>query len=585
MSPSAEQRGGNKQDHAHAEQIEIAIPSRGDLVYDNIEEKPELHFRTWIAVAAMFLLNFVQVFALQGPPSVLSHIGRSIDATKSQTWIPNSLSLVQAVLGPMISSASDVFQARKILLVSSCCISFIGSATAPSCRSIGRLVTAQALIGVGFASVPLTYCVPSEILPRRWRPVVQGAMNVASSLAAVCAPLSIGALTRADPEHGWRKFYWIQMALWGATAIGILLAYRPPQRHTSLDGLSLPAKILSLDLTGFALFTIGLTLLLIGISLGGGLYPWDSSRVVGTLIAGVVLCIAFGIYEWKGTRTGILHHDLFQGDNGRGRTFSLCVVLIMIEGILLFSYIIFYPVMTDSLFEQDAFLLVLRGEPFWIGCAVSTMAYGWISTRLRSIRTPMFVGYLLWTGAIIGLATVQPGQGVNATVLCGLAGFGCGAPLCLIIAGVQLSAPHSLIATATSVTTSGRAVAATVFTAVYSAAYTDRTTRLVPQYISAAALAAGLPASSVSALVTALSANNETALGDVADISEQIAAASSAAQKHALADSIRVVYMIAAPFGALACIICFFMGDLTKTMNYRVDAPVEELKAIHTVEG
>lgn len=35
---------------------------------------------------------------------------------------------------------------------------------------MGRLIAAQTLIGVGFASVPLAYSVPSEILPRKWRP-------------------------------------------------------------------------------------------------------------------------------------------------------------------------------------------------------------------------------------------------------------------------------------------------------------------------------------------------------------------------------------------------------------------------------
>jgi MFS family permease len=100
----------------------------------------------------------------------LSYIGADLKNPAAQTWVPNSLSLVQAVLGPLISSTSDTFQARKILLVGSSVISFIGAAIAPGSASIYRLIVAQILIGFGFASVPLAYCVPSEILPRRWRP-------------------------------------------------------------------------------------------------------------------------------------------------------------------------------------------------------------------------------------------------------------------------------------------------------------------------------------------------------------------------------------------------------------------------------
>ena len=102
--------------------------------------------------------------------SQLSFIGTSLNNPQAETWIPNSLSLVQAVICPLISSASDTFQARKTLLVGSSIISFVGAAIAPGSRDIYRLIAAQTLIGFGFASVPLAYCVPSEILPRKWRP-------------------------------------------------------------------------------------------------------------------------------------------------------------------------------------------------------------------------------------------------------------------------------------------------------------------------------------------------------------------------------------------------------------------------------
>jgi hypothetical protein len=42
-----------------------------NLVYNDTEEEPELHARTYIALLAMFILNLVQVVALQGPPAVV----------------------------------------------------------------------------------------------------------------------------------------------------------------------------------------------------------------------------------------------------------------------------------------------------------------------------------------------------------------------------------------------------------------------------------------------------------------------------------------------------------------------------------
>lgn len=135
------------------------------------------------------------------------------------------------------------------------------------------------------------------------------------------------------------------MAAWGLTAIGIFTGYRPPKRHTRLDHLSFYQKLGQLDLPGFGLLTTGLALFLTGLNLGGGLYAWTNSRVLGTLVAGLVILVGFGTYEWKVTKSGILNHELFRGGKSAGRTFALCIFLIFIEGVLLFSYIIFYPVM------------------------------------------------------------------------------------------------------------------------------------------------------------------------------------------------------------------------------------------------
>ena len=52
---------------ARTEEIEHS----GNLVYENTEEEPELHMKTYIALAAMFMLNMVQLVALQGPPTLV----------------------------------------------------------------------------------------------------------------------------------------------------------------------------------------------------------------------------------------------------------------------------------------------------------------------------------------------------------------------------------------------------------------------------------------------------------------------------------------------------------------------------------
>lgn len=390
------------------------------------------------------------------------------------------------------------------------------------------------------------------------------------------------------------------MALWGIIVIGIWVGYQPPKRHTRLDHLSFWQKLAKLDLIGAGLLTAGLTLLLVGLNLGSGTDPWTSTQVLTTLIIGIVTLIIFGVYEWKGTQTGILNHDLFKGGKDQGRTFSICVGLIFIEGILLFAYILFYPVMyawslffsltrlitdsvpqhrTSSLFETDPLKQVARLQPFWIACGLSTMVYGYASTKLRSIRSPLVAGVVIYTAGLVGLATIEPDNSTRAIVFAGLAGMGFGAPLILLVAGVQLSTPHHLIATATAATTSARAVAATVFTAIYSAALSSRLAKYIPQYVSQAVLRTGLSPEAVGPFIEALTSHNSTALNQVPGVNPAIVTAGSEALAQSYADGLRVVYIIAASFGAFACLICFLLGDMKNTMNYHVDAPVEKLLA------
>ncbi|KIW81596.1 hypothetical protein Z517_04622 [Fonsecaea pedrosoi CBS 271.37] len=562
-------------------QIEQVSESEQNLAYDLDNLNPELHWRTWVAFGSICLFQMVSIVAFQGPPAVLSYLGEALHDPASQTWIPNSLSLVQAVLGPVFSSASDIFQARKLLLCVGCAAAVVGSGVSARSHSMASLIAGQTVIGIGFATLPLAYVVPSEILPRKWRPFAQGLLNVFAYSGAVLGQLTMGALIKRDTLNGWRNYFWFQMALWIVTLSGLIVGYRPPKRHTAVESLSLAKKIASLDLPGCVLITTGLTLLLTGLSLGGGLYSWSNVRTVVTLVLGCVGIVAFGVYEWKGTTTGILHHDMFRGGKSKGRTFILCCALVLIEGILIFAYSIFYPPLVTSLFETDPFLAVAYIQPFWVVGIFSSAVYGFVSTRFKDIRRPMFVGLTIYTGAMIGLATIQPGDSLNALMFAGMAGLGFGAPLILIVAGVQLAVPHRLIASASAVIVSARALSGTAFTAIFSAAFNDKLTTNLPRDVGRAAAAGGLPSTSIPLFVEALATNNQTALLQVPGVTPGIVRLGVAAVKQAFADSLRVVFIIAAPFGILGLVCTLFLGDLKETMNYHVDAPVEILHAKH----
>jgi hypothetical protein len=236
---------------------------------------------------------------------------------------------------------------------------------------------------------------------------------------------------------------------------------------------------------------------------------------------------------------------------------------------------------TENLFETDPFLEIARAQSFWIACALSTAVYGYNCTKRKTIRSPMFVGFLLFTAEINRFCTIEATDPTSAIVFSGLSCIGFGAPLISIIAGVQLSTPYHLSATATAVTMSTRAVAATTFTAIYTAAPNTRLDKYIPSYVAKAAVGADLAPTSLPVLVMALTSQDTAALSQIPGVTPEIIGANVTALRQAFADDIRVVFIIAAPFGALACIVWFLLGSLKDVMNYHVGPPIELCRVEH----
>ncbi|KIX07467.1 uncharacterized protein Z518_02120 [Rhinocladiella mackenziei CBS 650.93] len=325
--------------------------------------------------------------------------------------------------------------------------------------------------------------------------------------------------------------------VFGVTAVGILVGYRPPKRHSLLDHLSFWQKFGHLDLA-WQRSTVCRSFTIFGWSLSRR-WSLHLDRCSSSSPAHHRL-FAFGFYEVYGTKIGILHHGLFKGPHTNGRVVAICTLLIAAEAILGFSYLIFYPSLTTSLFTTDPMKLVARLEGYWIACAIGSIIFGFFSTRYRTVREPLAVGFLITSSMVSDSG--------------------------------RLSSLSYL---------STRAVAATVFTAIYAAALRTQLDRKTASYDSEAALGAGLPVASLTAFLGAFLTNDADALMQVPGVTPTIVATSLAAMKQAFADSFRIIYIIAAPFGVVAVIAACFLGSVKHTMNYGVDAPVEKLHAKH----
>lgn len=236
-----------------------------------------------------------------------------------------------------------------------------------------------------------------------------------------------------------------------------------------------------------------------------------------------------------------------------------------------------YSCRAHALFTTDPVLIVALLQPYVVATIFSTLVGGFVSTRFRTIREPLLVSFVIFTGGLVGMATVQPGRLAIAIGSSVLFGLGFGAPLILVVTGVQLSTPHKWIATATACTTSARAVAGAMFSTINATAFSTRLRKFLPSYVGKAALSAGLPAASIPAFIAALNEGDSADLMAIPGVDAIVIEEGLLALKQAYADSLRVVFIVAAPFGVVACVACYFLGDLSKTMNNHVDAPIERV--------
>jgi hypothetical protein len=239
---------------------------------------------------------------------------------------------------------------------------------------------------------------------------------------------------------------------------------------------------------------------------------------------------------------------------------------------------------TNALFTADPLGKAVRLLPLFVTPTVFTMLFGWASSHFRDIKYNLCVGFAILTGGIIGLATVQPGQSGVAIASITLTGLGLAGPLILILAGVQLAVPHHMIATATALVVSCRTIAASIFIAAYSTAFNQRLTAKIPSYLAKAVIMAGLPPSSVEAFIGAFLARKQAALMQIPGVTPAVLGAAGAAFQRAFADSVRIVYIIAAPFGFVACVLCLLLPNFRDRMDYVVEAPLEDLHKRHKHE-
>jgi EmrB/QacA subfamily drug resistance transporter len=283
-------------------------------------------------------------------PSIHRDLGASIQTLE---WTVNAYVLAYAVLLLTGAALGDRLGRKRMFMVG-IAVFTVGSAAAALSPTIGFLIGARALQGVGAALVtPLTLTLLAEAFPPDQRGLALGVWSAISGIGVAAGPLVGGFLTQAA---SWHLIFWVNVPI-GLALIPLagarLVESRGPVKH--------------LDLPGLALVSTGLFGLVFGLVRSQSL-GWGSTEVLISLAVGAALVAAFIVQELR-TDEPMLPMEFFAN---RGFAVTNAVSLAMYFG------------MFGSIFFLSQFLQnVLHNTPLQAG-----------------------VKLLVWTGAVMVVAPV-----------------------------------------------------------------------------------------------------------------------------------------------------------------------------------
>ncbi|MCJ1420476.1 hypothetical protein MMC32_006833 [Xylographa parallela] len=565
----------HKQDHAHHEVEEISkAPEftspvvRIDSYLD--DEHINLSWRSWMVVFVTCFAIMAQVFVVVAAGSVIAFIIRDLGEPSLAGWIIQGPLLMQSVLSPIVGRLSDVVD-RKYLAAIPPVIAFVGAVVSAKATSMTMLIGGGILIGTTLSTIAIVQAIPAEVLPLKYRALANGFAFLAGAIGGLLGVLGAGGVTNTNAS-GWRDIFWIQAAFHLTTTLGLLFFYFP-QRRSDYPKMSFKGYLWAIDPIGSLLFITSATLMLLALDWAGGAYAWSDVHVAVPLAVGLALLVAFGVYEWKGRDDGLVAHVFFK----KSPNFALSVFAFAVEGWLFYSAVnsITPQIVLNLGFETNAWKISIRQLAYNVTTLVASIPLTLYATKYKDLKSPLLVTFGLFLVVTICYATITPNLNSAQIGYNVISGIGQSGPLTLLVALVQFTAPHAFLSTATGLAFSARAIGGAFGSAVLDAIINGKLASTYAPQVSAAAISAGLPPSSVPALLAALAAGSPDLIAAVPGINPGIIDAASSASQWAYAYAYRLAWSSIIPFVIIALICVACLKGVKELMTEHVEASVE----------
>jgi EmrB/QacA subfamily drug resistance transporter len=235
------------------------------------------HYWVTFAVLAVAVSSYTLMQSLTIP--VLTEIEEVFDTDQNTvTWVLTAYLLSASVFTPIMGRLGDAYGKQRLLVISLIALA-IGSLVAAIAPTIGVLILARVLQGVGGGVLPLAFGIIRDEFPLA---KIGGAVSVVSSLLAVGFGAGIVLAGPLTSGLGFRWLFWLPFIVTAVAAVVAMFVVPESPVRTPGRIAIVPALLLS----GW------LVALLLGLSQAPK-WGWGDPRTVGLLVAAVVLMVAW----------------------------------------------------------------------------------------------------------------------------------------------------------------------------------------------------------------------------------------------------------------------------------------------------
>lgn len=222
-------------------------------------------------------------------------------SSETAIWIPTAYLVSLAVLLLTVGRLSDI-KGRKNIFIIGFGIFVLGSLLCSVSQDGEQMIVFRVLQGIGAACIGATAtAIITDTFPAKERGKALGINAMAVYIGLSLGPALGGLLTGVA---GWRSIFWINIPI---GIVVMILAWRYVRDTGEIR------RDEKLDIPGVLLFSVGLTSLLIALTLGEQ-YGWTTIGIIGLIVLAVVSLVAFVIVERRKGRAAMLDTSLITGN-------------------------------------------------------------------------------------------------------------------------------------------------------------------------------------------------------------------------------------------------------------------------------